>query len=324
MRKFIKTTIHEYLNESRKGLLAPNGNKSNLPKHLYDYVRTEEFKKWFGDWENDPDNSSKIIDENGEPLLVFHGSKVKFVKFDDSKQKIGWLGKGVYFTKDKHATKEYGRYVIKAFLNIRNPFIVIGETPNDVYYEVIGKVDESDVSIILKQKGYDGLIFNHWDKGNMINCFSTSQIKTTTNEYLKESNHNISNVIIDIGQKYSNEHNKTIKQLNSGYCEDIAYDIIDVIGGETSNTYIIDDGWFWSTNKISKYKTKCNEYWNVENLRKYGEPPFGYDNLNKLDLKGHVWVFSNNKHYDVEATHGVDNFWELPIYQRQLTELNLI
>jgi hypothetical protein len=31
-------------------------------------------KKWFGDWEKDPENSSKMLDENGEPMVFFHGS----------------------------------------------------------------------------------------------------------------------------------------------------------------------------------------------------------------------------------------------------------
>jgi len=179
LKKIIATTIREYLNEHKEILLAPNGKPSNLPKSLYAYVRSDEFKNWFGDWEN-TNNSSKIVDENGEPMLVFHGTKVKFNDFDEYKQKIGWLGRGFYFTNDKNATKEYGKSVMKIFLNIMKPFIVNGESPSDVYYEIkekYGNIDESDVSVILKQKGYDGVIFNHWDRGNMISCFSSNQIK---------------------------------------------------------------------------------------------------------------------------------------------------
>jgi hypothetical protein len=127
-----------------------------------------------------------------------------------------------------------------------------------------------------------------------------------------------------IRDKYLKEHNKTSQQLNNGDCEDIAYDVIYRIGGEKPNTHIIDDGWFWDVDSVSDYKTESGEYWNVENLKKYGEPPFGYDNLNKLDLTGHVWIYSNGKHYDAETLEGVDNFWYLPIYQRQLANLNLI
>lgn len=34
----------------------------------WDLVRSDEFKKWFGGWENDRENSSKVLDENGEPI----------------------------------------------------------------------------------------------------------------------------------------------------------------------------------------------------------------------------------------------------------------
>jgi hypothetical protein len=55
-------------------LLAPNGKKSNLNEHQWRQVRTQFFKDWFGDWENDPDNASKVVDENGEPMVVYHGT----------------------------------------------------------------------------------------------------------------------------------------------------------------------------------------------------------------------------------------------------------
>lgn len=49
MKKYIQTNINDFLNENNKKLLAPNGNISNLNKQLYNYVRTQEFKNWFGD-----------------------------------------------------------------------------------------------------------------------------------------------------------------------------------------------------------------------------------------------------------------------------------
>lgn len=49
---------------------APNGKKSNLNERQWAQVRTKAFKNWFGDWENDPENSSKVVDENGEPQVV--------------------------------------------------------------------------------------------------------------------------------------------------------------------------------------------------------------------------------------------------------------
>lgn len=53
------------------GLIAPNGKSSNLTAEQYKMVRTPEFKAWFGDWENDP-NDNMLIDKNGEPMIWWH------------------------------------------------------------------------------------------------------------------------------------------------------------------------------------------------------------------------------------------------------------
>ena len=53
-------------------LFAPNGKVSNLTERQYAQVRTGAFIDWFGDWINDPKNASKVVDENGEPMVVYH------------------------------------------------------------------------------------------------------------------------------------------------------------------------------------------------------------------------------------------------------------
>jgi hypothetical protein len=55
-------------------LLAPNGKPSNLTPEQYKLVRSSDFKAWFGDWENDPENASKVVDENGEPMVLHRGN----------------------------------------------------------------------------------------------------------------------------------------------------------------------------------------------------------------------------------------------------------
>ncbi len=114
-------------------LLAPNGKPSNLSQVPYNLVRTTEFKNWFGDWENDKQNSSKVLDENGEPLVVYHGTKTDKV-FEFYKDFIssnsgneGHFGYGFYFSDDVVEARTYtdieNPKIINAFLNIRNPFL---------------------------------------------------------------------------------------------------------------------------------------------------------------------------------------------------------
>jgi len=55
-------------------MLAPNSAKSNLDEKQWLQVRTQNFKEWFGDWVSDPKNAGKVVDENGEPQVMYHGT----------------------------------------------------------------------------------------------------------------------------------------------------------------------------------------------------------------------------------------------------------
>jgi hypothetical protein len=63
--------------------LAPNGQASNLTEQQAKIVRTKAFKNWFGDWENSPETASKVVDKNGEPMVVYHGGAENITEFDE-------------------------------------------------------------------------------------------------------------------------------------------------------------------------------------------------------------------------------------------------
>lgn len=112
------------LRDSKGRLLAPNGEPSNLTEDQYVKVRTKAFINWFGDWINNPNEASKVIDINGEPLVVYHGSEESFDTFDIThfgKTDNGDRGRGFYFTPNPNIASRYGS--IKAFyLNIKEPY----------------------------------------------------------------------------------------------------------------------------------------------------------------------------------------------------------
>lgn len=103
-------------------LLAPNGSISNLTDEQYSLVRTPEFISWFGDWLNNPENSSKVLDENGEPLVVYHGSSVDFDEFQNKTPDIGFHFGTLKSSKSRlrKTINSYKNGIIKPFfLNIR-------------------------------------------------------------------------------------------------------------------------------------------------------------------------------------------------------------
>ena len=75
-------------------------------------------------------NVSKVVDENGEPLVVYHRSPNKFNTFDINKigttTDTGQYGKGFYFGVENDRAE--GNNVYEVFLNIRNPYNITKES----------------------------------------------------------------------------------------------------------------------------------------------------------------------------------------------------
>lgn len=68
----------------------------------------ENFDQWFGD--------SQIVDENGDPKVVYHGSESEFEEF--AKQDTA---EGYFFTDDKEAAEGYGEKIYPVYLKMENP-----------------------------------------------------------------------------------------------------------------------------------------------------------------------------------------------------------
>jgi len=87
------------------------GNQTDMPA----------FKKWFGD--------SKVVDADGNPLVVYHGTGARFDVFDANK--IGAIngrseGPGFYFTTNKTVAEMYSKRgdtgaLLEVYLNITKP-----------------------------------------------------------------------------------------------------------------------------------------------------------------------------------------------------------
>lgn len=113
-------------------LKAPNGEDTQLTEAQWCLVRTPEFKAWFGDWENDPANASKVVDKNGEPLVVYHGGQGRVEDFSRGTVR-GHMGQA-YFTDSIGAGASY------AFLGGIDGTV---ETPDDAGYQWTHRSDKN-------------------------------------------------------------------------------------------------------------------------------------------------------------------------------------
>ena len=190
-------------------MTAPNGEKTKLDAEQWATVRTTNFKNWFGDWENDPENASKVVDENGEPLVVYHGTtndetksvwNEKTKSYDTSHEPFtvfkrevdGLPNSGMFFNSSEDNAYEYGYNNYAVYLSAKNPLVIDckGSLYNSIKYD--GKtMDTYDWANWAEENGYDGVIFKNIkdgvDYGSMQNttddyvAFNSNQIKSAEN-----------------------------------------------------------------------------------------------------------------------------------------------
>lgn len=143
---------------------------------------------------------SKVIDANGEPLVVYHGSpNSSFDVFDRNKigttTDYGLYGKGFYFSNQKPQAEMYGE-TTEVFLNIRKPLSIDDfNSPEqlanelDAYPEYFvmqnGRVKPSGsftgFDLYLEAKNYDGVLVKQTESLNEIVSFKPNQIKSAAN-----------------------------------------------------------------------------------------------------------------------------------------------
>lgn len=156
------------------------------------------------------ENVSKVVDENGEPLVVYHGteSPVAFSVFKGGKS--GYLGPGIYFTPELRIAHRYRGFhdpengtLYSCFVNIRKPLrISYAEKPakvildmvSETAYESRAAVQANESKMLrkgdlskVKRKGYDGIVWlpkvaydtDSFTSGEML-LFDSTQIKSAT------------------------------------------------------------------------------------------------------------------------------------------------
>ena len=189
MRKFMR----EQMGNMKSGDLMDVDELERMYAQQQKPTESREFKRWFGD--------SKVVDEKGEPLRVYHGTNKDFEVFDESRgekssQKphndtpgVQWFGASpdaaTYFGGWREGARS-----IPVYLSLKKPRIVdmahkqgaagfraSGKTVFDIEYDKKFEIDEA------RDAGNDGVIFkNAYDgtpaSGDVYAVFDPSNIKS--------------------------------------------------------------------------------------------------------------------------------------------------
>ena len=138
------------------------------------------YKSILADFLNKGNECSKIVDENGEPLVVYHGSDAEFEVFDRTKGRSGMDIQGMFFSPWDYESEGYGKNVRAFFLNIKNP------ATGSKSYEVFSKYKSENYAGIkardeLEHSGYDGVASGNMEDEDLeFIAFEPNQIKSAT------------------------------------------------------------------------------------------------------------------------------------------------
>lgn len=138
------------INPGRKAITDEYFARTGKVAYMPATPDTPAFKKWFGE--------SKVVDEEGKPRVVYHGTNSDFTSFSDEKlgSNTRTLVKGHFFTDDpnlagKFANRE-GANIIPAFLSLQNPKIIDAEGRS--VRSVLGAHEEG----MARDDGHDGFV----------------------------------------------------------------------------------------------------------------------------------------------------------------------
>ena len=185
-------TMKEFLdNIARRNQIeeiAQSKNKGQMALFAKDVVETKtdtpEFKRWFG--------NSKIVNPDGSPKVLYHGTKKDVSTF---KVGDGAFGRGIYLTEIPDRTKQYwggynkfgaphgmgpeGGNVIPVYVRMENPKVIDTDIFKVKLPEGVRREDAAKyITEQAKKEGHDGLITMHGDKVWEAVAFEPNQLKS--------------------------------------------------------------------------------------------------------------------------------------------------
>ncbi|MFA7670123.1 MAG: LPD38 domain-containing protein, partial [Burkholderiaceae bacterium] len=151
-----RTAVVSWARDRFGDQIAPNGKPA-----------WQNFARWFGD--------SKVVDENGEPLVVYHGTKGDFAEFQlgrADRRDGGWFGDGFYLTASQDLASSYAMRerdhsltdrpanVMPVYVRMSNPYrINLAELSYDEGSNFTKKYGGNEgFRKWLADNGYDGVI----------------------------------------------------------------------------------------------------------------------------------------------------------------------
>ena len=224
---------------------------SNVNKKINKITQSQQFVRWFGDWQNKPKTASKVVDGNGEPLVVYHQTGNDFTVFDTKHTGAGEFDSemptGIFMKPTNSNIGLSGNKQMALYANIRNPFIANSRKELvDLYIKNIdgysdAKNEVKRIDSEYKQKFQDEMKRENQEYQKLWVARKNGEI--SEEEYQKAVSRDALDDLLEEWHNKVNEASKKAKSLIDDYFRNSNYDGVMVnndVGsfGRSTKTYI--------------------------------------------------------------------------------------
>ena len=224
---------------------------SNVNKKINKITQSQQFVRWFGDWQNKPKTASKVVDGKGEPLVVYHQTGNDFTVFDTKHTGAGEFDSempaGIFMKPTSDNIGLSGNKQMALYANIRNPFIANSRKELvDFYIKNIdgysdAKNEVKRIDSEYKQKFQDEMKRENQEYQKLWVARKNGEI--SEEEYQKAVSREALDDLLEEWHNKVNEASKKAKSLIDDYFRSSNYDGVIVnndVGsfGRSTKTYI--------------------------------------------------------------------------------------
>ncbi len=197
-----KITVEEYGNDNKHRAYNVDRIKmSSLSRKEYDIIKSNsafsasnndtisvstlfEFVKNYDPKFNPHEVNPVLLNEDGSPKVLYHGTSDNFTEFRDDEMSI--MEGSFFFAQNKEDAEAYGDRVVPVYVSLSNP-IDYNDMPSEIY-----KLRNKRAQVeALKKLGYDGWYCDMETGWGEVSAFYPNQIKSATGNigtFIKDEN----------------------------------------------------------------------------------------------------------------------------------------
>lgn len=220
-------------------------------KKINNITQSKQFIRWFGDWQNSPAKASKAVDNNGEPLVLYHQTGKEFTTFDTKQKGSGEFDSemptGIFMKPTNNDIGVGGNIQMPLYASIKNPLIVNNRNELVKFYDknvqgyTKAKSAIDSVNEEYKTKFNEEMKRENEEYQKLWNAKKNGEI--SEEEYQKSISRDALDEIMEEWENKVNEASHNAKALIDDYFQNSNYDGVIVnndVGsfGRSTKTFI--------------------------------------------------------------------------------------